>query len=308
MQAVYANSLSKVYDGGKRAVDNVSFEISAGSIFGFLGPNGAGKTTAIKLLSGMLSPSAGSCEVFGIDPALHPEKVHQIAGVVTEHAQMYGSLTGLENLMFYASLFGMGRESSQSAALGLLGELGLADAKGKKLETYSTGMRQRLSLARAMIHSPKILFLDEPTSGLDPESALSVNNMIKSLAESEGATVFICTHQLRYAQEICTSYGLIDNGSLLALGSLDELRELVFPGMRVSIKASKMAQGMQYKTTGEMLYEMDVSSEQGIAGIVSQIVSQGGSVYSVMSRQLSLEEIYFALIERRNRKEGPGNA
>ena len=160
MKAVIAEGLSKIYTGGNKAVDNISFSLEQGEVFGFLGPNGAGKTTTIKLLCGMLAPTGGGCRVFDIDPAQNPEKVHQISGVLTEHAQMYDHLTGIENLIFYGTLFGMNPADCEKRAGTLLERLNLADAKQRRLSAYSTGMRQRLSLARAMMHSPEILFLD----------------------------------------------------------------------------------------------------------------------------------------------------
>jgi len=304
MKAVITDNLSKTYTGGKKAVDNISFTLNQGEVFGFLGPNGAGKTTAVKLLNGMISPTGGTCRVFDMDPSEKPDQIHQFSGVVTEHAQMYDSLTGLQNLVFYGTLFGVSAAESSRRALALLGQLNLTDAKDKKLDTYSTGMRQRLSLARAMIHHPKILFLDEPTSGLDPESVLSVNNMIKSLAENEGTTIFLCTHQLRYAQEICNSYGLIDDGVLLAAGSIEKLRSLVFSGMTVSIKADHFPKDMPSTQIGERRYEINVQSEEEIPSVIKRIVDEGGSVYHVSARRLSLEEIYFSLLEKRTERRG----
>ena len=204
MDAVVMQHLSKIYDGGKTAVADMSLTLEQGEVFGFLGPNGAGKTTTVKVLNGMLQPSEGTCQVFGEDPRRSPEKVHAVSGVMTEHAQMYNNLTGMQNLMFYGAMFGIGEEESRKRARDLLQQLELADASGQKLSAYSTGMRQRLSIARALMHQPKILFLDEPTSGLDPESAHNVNQMILALAKDKGMTIFLCTHQLRYAQEICT--------------------------------------------------------------------------------------------------------
>lgn len=302
MKAVITENLSKTYTQEKMAVDNISFTIEKGEVYGFLGPNGAGKTTTVKLLNGMLTPTKGICKVFEIDPVIHPERMHQCSGVVTEHAQMYDNLTGLQNLVFYGALFGVSEAESRNHAEKLLEQLGLIDAKDQKLGTYSTGMRQRLSLARALIHHPKILFLDEPTSGLDPESAMSVNNMIKSLAQNEGITIFLCTHQLRYAQEICTSYGLIDEGVLLAVGNIEKLRSMVFSGMTVSIKADYFPKDIPAKKTGDKCYEINVNSEDEIPFVIKRIVDAGGSIYQVLARRLSLEEIYFSLIEK-SRKE-----
>lgn len=304
MKAVIANNLSKSYSHDKKALDSVNFSLNEGEVFGFLGPNGAGKTTTVKLLNGMLSPSEGTCRVFDIDPAAKPEHVHKLSGVITEHAQMYDNLTGLQNLVFYGSMFGVGTDESNKRALALLSSLNLIDAKNQKLATYSTGMRQRLSLARAMIHSPKILFLDEPTSGLDPESAHSVNNLIRSLAEDKGTTVFLCTHQLRYAQEICTNYGLIDEGKLLAVGDIDELRKMVFSGLTITIKADRYPDGINIQKNEDGYGEINVQSEDEIPPIVKHIIESGGNVYHVSARKLSLEEIYFSLIERSKVKEG----
>lgn len=302
MKAIVTETLTKIYPGGKKALSDVSFELNQGEVFGFLGPNGSGKTTSVKLLNGMLAPSAGSSRIFGIDPFVSPEAVHKISGVVTEHAQMYDNLTGLDNLAFYGTLYGLSASKSRSQAQEYLGQFDLMDAKDKKLGTYSTGMRQRLSLARAMIHAPKILFLDEPTSGLDPESAQHVNRMIQNLALNNGTTVFLCTHQLRYAQEICSSYGLIDKGVLFAVGTLEALRGEVFSGLNVRIKADGIPNDLSvYKRNGQW-HTINVGSEHEIAAIVKRVIEGGGSIYAVEINRLSLEEIYFSLIEKRKIK------
>jgi ABC-2 type transport system ATP-binding protein len=306
MKAITVNNLVKIYPNGKKAVDDISFTLEQGEVFGFLGPNGAGKTTVVKLLNGMLKPTGGMGRVLDIDPAINPVQVHQLSGVVTEHALMYGNMTGLQNLIFYGTIFGINKTDSKSRALDLLEKLELTDAKDRKLETYSTGMRQRLSLARAMIHRPKLLFLDEPTSGLDPESVSSVNKMIKSLAIDEGTTIFLCTHQLRYAQEICSSYGLIADGVMLAVGNLEKLRAMIFSGLTVSIKSDRFPQDIAANKIGESDYEVNVKSEEEIPQIIKRIVEENGRVYNVTARRLSLEEIYFALLEKR-REKGASN-
>jgi ABC-2 type transport system ATP-binding protein len=298
MKVITANQITKIYPNGKKALNRVDLNIEEGEIFGFLGPNGAGKTTAVKLLNGMLQLTEGSCGVFGIEPAKFPEKIHALSGVVTEHAQMYNNLTGLQNLIFFGEVFDIGADETKRITLEILERLELSDAKDRKLSEYSTGMRQRLSLARSLLHQPKILFLDEPTSGLDPESAHNVNELIKSLAHEKGTTIFLCTHQLRYAEEICTKYGLINEGSMLATGSLDELHSLVFSGMTAKIKSDKYPQELKTRRDGEYML-VDVNSHDEIPLLVKQIVEAGGNVYHVSAQKHSLEEIYFALIEKR---------
>mgnify|MGYP005754134839 FL=1 len=295
MYAVELHNLSKTYPGGKQAVQNVSLALEPGEVFGFLGPNGAGKTTTVKLLNGMLTPTEGICRVLGSDPALEPEKVHAVSGVVTEHARMYENLTGLENLVFYAELFGISADEAAGRAEALLQEMELEEAKDRKLAAWSTGMRQRISLARALIHRPKILFLDEPTSGLDPESAQNVNRMIREMAENSGITVFLCTHQLRYAQEICTRYGLIEEGRLLAAGTLEELRAEAFSQITLQIRAGSMPTGMGFRQTGAQEYETMIRTEEEIPEIVRRIAAAGGDIYKVEARQPYLGGIYFAL-------------
>lgn len=295
MNAVIMEDLSKIYPNGKKAVDSVNITLEQGEIFGFLGPNGAGKTTTVKLLNGMLIPTEGSCRIFGINPAQEPEQVHARSGVVTEHAQMYDHLTGLENLIFYGSVFGLDGAEGEKRGKKLLEELDLLEAKDQKLSTYSTGMRQRLSLARALIHEPKLLFLDEPTSGLDPESAQKVHTMICKLAREKGITVFLCTHQLRYAQEICTRYGLMEEGRLLSVGTLEELRAGIESGMKVIIKAKGVSGRRAYRRLDDMTFEADIKAEDEIPGLVREIVEAGGEVYQVSAKLPSLEDIYFTL-------------
>ena len=298
MKAITANNLSKIYTGGKKAVNNLSFTLDQGEIFGFLGPNGAGKTTTVKLLNGMLLPSEGTCNVFDIDPSVNPEQVHKFSGVITEHAQMYDHLTGLENLIFYGTVFGLNKIDSEIEAKNLLRKFDIDYAKDQKLASYSTGMRQRLSLARAMIHKPKILFLDEPTSGLDPESVQSVNNMIKDLARDERVTIFLCTHQLRYAQEICNVYGLIDDGIMFAIGNINELRNSIVSDMALSIETDYFPKEIIHKKIGERKIEINIKSEDEIPSIVKHIVEKGGNIYQLSSSKLSLEDIYFTLLEK----------
>lgn len=305
MKTITTQRLSKTYPGGTRAVQEVTLSVEQGAIFGFLGPNGAGKTTTVKLLSGMLRPTAGVCRVLETDPHLQPEILHQRIGVLTEHAQMYDHLTGLENLLFYGALFGLSQDRARQRAALALERLGLCEAAGRPLSGYSTGMRQRLSLARAILHEPQVLFLDEPTSGLDPESAQSVNALLRQLAAG-GTTVFLCTHQLRYAQELCTAYGLMDRGRLLAEGTVEQLRALVSQGLRVYLRASRLPPGLPFRQEGDGGVCLCVPSREDIPRLVREIVRCGGDVYHVSAQEPTLEEIYFSLIKggRTQQKEG----
>lgn len=295
METVAIQKLSKTYPGGKEALKQLSMSLSTGEVFGFLGPNDAGKTTTVKLLTGVLSPSGGLCEIMGVNPNIQPEKVHLLSGIVTEHAQMYDNLTGIENLMFYATAFGLKQKEGKQRGESLLKELELTEAKDRKLATYSTGMRQRLSLARALLHRPKVLFLDEPTSGLDPESAQNVNQIIHNLACKEGITVFLCTHQLRYAQEICTRYGMIDQGTLLASGTIDELRARVFTSKSLRICASAVPDKLNFVKCGANEFETQIQDKKEIPDLIRKIVDAGEDIYSVNLAEPSLEDIYFAL-------------
>lgn len=304
MITIELNNVSKTFANGKKAVDNISLSMTQGEIFGFLGPNGAGKTTTVKLLTGLLKPDSGNCQVLGIDTSQLPEKVHQISGVVTEHSQMYNHLSGFDNLMFYSQLFGINPKQSKAKALALLEQLNLLEAKDHPLATYSTGMRQRLSLARALIHSPKVLFLDEPTAGLDPESILQVNQMIQQLAQKQQVTIFLCTHQLRYAQEICTNYGLMDRGTLFAQGSLKHLTEQGKQGITVILKANYVPNTIKATKIADLTYVLTLDSEAQIPLIINDIVANQGNVYHVSIQQQSLEDIYFTLLQQDRTKRG----
>lgn len=302
MNVITIEQLSKTYADGKKALDSITLSLEQGEIFGFLGPNGAGKTTTVKLLNGMISPTSGNCTVFGLSPSQEPEKIHSLSGVLTEHAQMYDHMTGLENLIFYGSVFNIPESESLRRAKVLLDELELSDAANKKLSAYSTGMRQKLSLARALIHQPKVLFLDEPTSGLDPESTQKVHSVIRNLAEESGVTVFLCTHQLRYAQEICTRYGLIDKGHLFADGSLQQLRSRISLGVNVKIEADKCPSITGLNKISNNTFEINLKSEEDIPAIVNLIVEAGGKIFGVSAQLPSLEDIYFSLTS--SEKEG----
>ncbi len=301
MDAICIQSASKSYDGNTNAVDQLSLSVPAGSVFGFLGPNGAGKTTTVKMLSGLLSPTAGSMAVCGFDPVTQPEKVHAVSSLMTETTMMYDHLTAQENLAFFGRLFDLTDAEIDRRQEALLLRVGLQDAGGKKLKAFSTGMRQRLSLARVLLTEPRVLFLDEPTSGLDPESVRWVNDIIQCQGKA-GATVFLCTHQLRYAEEICTHYGLMAKGKLLASGTFEQLMAQVGSKHRVRVRGSKMPSGLM-RRVADSLYEQDAASDAEVAAIVRSASEGGAEIYEVQRARDTLEDLYFALLAR---AEGDG--
>lgn len=303
MKAIEIKHLQKQFSPDQWALKDVDLSVETGKVFGFLGPNGAGKTTTVKILSGILKATQGEVRVLGFDPAREPVKVHAVSGVLTEHAEMYDHLSAIDNLIFFGEVFGLSQAESRKRGEALLDTLDLTAAATQKLKTFSTGMRQRLSLARTLIHQPKVLFLDEPTSGLDPESGKSVNQLLNRLAKEEGITIFLCTHQLRYAQEICTDYGLLDQGKLLAAGTLAELRKKISTQTTVRIEAAKMPQIAGMTLLGFDSFEIPVTTREDVPRLVKQLVAGGALIYHVEIHEPSLEEIYFKFVDAQ--KEAP---
>ena len=214
--------LGKSY-GDLVAVDRITFEIEAGRVFGFIGRNGAGKTTTIKMMMGLLEPTTGTAVLGGHDIRTSPREAKAITGYLPDHPYLYDKLTGRELLHFVAGLYGVAPREREERADELLRDFALEDRAGELTETYSHGMKQRLALAGALIHRPRILVLDEPMVGLDPQGALDLRRLLARLA-SEGVTIFLSTHSLPVAESLCDSIGVLDHGRLIALGTLDDLR------------------------------------------------------------------------------------
>lgn len=209
--------------GTVRAVDRLDLDVESGTIFGFLGRNGAGKTTTIRVLVGLLAPTAGTALVDGHDIRREPEAAKAVTGYVPDRPYLHGRLTGREHLEFVGGLYGLSLREARRRAGTLLEDLGLAAQAGDLVDTYSHGMRQRLTLAAALIHRPRVLVLDEPMVGLDPEGARDLRRRLRALAAA-GTTVFLSTHSLGVAEELADRIGIIDRGRLVAAGTLDELR------------------------------------------------------------------------------------
>ena len=214
--------ITKKY-GDFRAVDNLNLTVARGEIFGFLGPNGAGKTTTIKMIAGVLEPSAGTITVGGIDVLKQPEAAKRKIGFIPDRPYLYEKLTGMEFLKFTADLYGVPNEIYRENARKNLAMFSLTDWSDELIESYSHGMKQRLIMSAALLHEPEIIIVDEPMVGLDPAAIIMVKELFQSLAR-HGVSVFMSTHTLAVAEEVCDRVGIIHRGRLVASGTTAALR------------------------------------------------------------------------------------
>ena len=222
--AIETFDLTKKF-GSLNAVNNIDLTINKGEIFGFLGPNGAGKTTTIKLLTGLLKPTSGTAKIMGKDIQKNPIEAKAVIGLVPDEPRIYEKLTGIEFLRFMGNLFGIEKDNIERKIGELLKLFDLAGRGEELIQGYSHGMKQKISIAGALIHSPKVLFFDEPTVGLDPKSARIIKDILKFRARS-GDCIFMSTHILEIAESMCDRIGIIQDGKLLAVGNMEELRKL----------------------------------------------------------------------------------
>ena len=297
MNAINISDLRKSYDGKTNALNNISLSIPKGEIFGFLGPNGSGKTTTVRVLNGILSSTSGHAEILGKPVNEHNLELHRLCGVMTESSSCYENLTSEENLIFFARMHGMEEKVLRQRVDFILKRLELLDVKNRKIKALSTGMRKRVSLAIALIHNPQILFLDEPTSGLDPENALNVSRLIKELAEENEVTIFLCTHQLKYAENICTLYGFINNGNVLGFGTFDELASKKNATLQLKIRGKNISEKFGLMSEDHNLYSKSISGDDEVNAIIHNIIANGGDIYEVMQQKWSLEQLYFKYIK-----------
>jgi len=222
---IVADGLTKVFNKNLVAVDHISFSVKEGEIFGFLGPNGAGKTTTINMLTTVLMPTEGAASVLGYDIVRQANEVRKVIGVVPQEYTADEDLTGYENIILCADLYGIPRETAKKRALDLLDLVELKKFKDKKVETYSGGMRRRLELACGLINRPKVLFLDEPTLGLDVQTRTATWEYIRRLKEEYGMTLFMTTHYLEEADALCDRIAIIDHGKIIVTGTPSKLKD-----------------------------------------------------------------------------------
>jgi ABC-2 type transport system ATP-binding protein len=276
--AVSVRELRKSY-GEVRAVDGISFEVARGEIFGLLGHNGAGKTTTIRMLTGRTRPTSGEAKVFGLDVVADLDQIKPQINLVFEDQNLYERLTGRDNLNVFAELYGApaGRIDA------LLAQVGLATVDKRRVKSYSSGMKQRLLIARALINQPRVLFLDEPTKGLDPSSARELRTMIKELSAG-GTTIFLTTHAMEEADELCQRVAFLSAGKIVALEAPRELK--LRYGQRTAL--------VLLQNREEQLLHLDLPDDAArLAGWMAS-----GDVLAIHSQEGTLEDVFIALAGR----------
>jgi ABC-2 type transport system ATP-binding protein len=298
---IEAHELTRKF-GQITAVENLNLEVSEGEVLGFLGPNGAGKTTTIRMLAGIISPTSGYAVVAGQRTDGIVEQLHEAIGLLTETPGFYDHLSARRNLEFYAGFYPNIAVTSQTEKY--LKMMGLWERRDTKVGTFSKGMKQRLALARALVHEPKVLFLDEPTAGLDPEAALEVREMVKGLSR-EGRTIFLSTHNLAEAEFLCHRIAVVKT-RLLALDTAENLRQRLFR-RQIVVQLESLPSAVIEKVASlpfvrrvepaeqRLLVELD-DPEKNRPELVQRIVEVGGRVMAVSEEQHSLEEVYLSLV------------
>jgi ABC-2 type transport system ATP-binding protein len=294
--AIETTAVSRRF-GDQRAVDEVSLAVRPGEVLGLVGPNGAGKTTMVRLLTGLLQPSGGAVQVFGLDPLRDGEEVRRHTGVLTESAGHYRHLTGLQELEFFARVHELAHPTA--TARGWLEAVGLGSAIDQKVGGYSTGMARRLGLARAMLHRPRLLLLDEPTSGLDPGGIRHVLELLADQARAQGTTVVLCSHVLSQLESVCQRYAVMREGKLLHLGSVEELADqlelpqLVRLRLRGAVPATALGLGLT--PLGQDRYEARLAQAEQLPALVAALAGQC-EVWQVEMQERDLEHVYFKLM------------
>ena len=304
---IQISSLTRRF-GKTQAVDHLTLDVYAGEIFGFLGHNGAGKTTTVRLLNGVLEPTSGSAKVLGLDAQTEGPAVRARTGVLTETPSLDERLTARDNLSFYADLYNVPRPEVSERVNSLLTEFELAGRADEKVGGYSKGMKQRLALARALLHKPDVLFLDEPTAALDPVAARHVNTLVEILAGREGCTVFLCTHNLVEAQKLCDRVAVMQHGQLMAVGTPSELTRQYVSRLDVELEVDPLQMDLALETLQKVpqlaittprrendILTMTLSGRDCIPELLSLLVQHQVRVYRLAPQEANLEEVYFAL-------------
>lgn len=294
------------YFGEIRAVDDLSLEVPKGIVFGFLGPNGSGKTTTIRLLLGLLEPKGGEAEVLGFDTQTQADQIREHAGALLEHTGLYERLSAEDNLEFYGRVHRMPASERQARIQELLTHFGLWERRRDRVGNWSRGMKQKLAIARALLHRPAIIFLDEPTAGLDPVAAVALREDIASLVERDGVTVFLNTHNLPEAEKLCAQVGVVRKGRLLTLGEPGQLRsgsdaprlEIAGGGFTSPVVEQLRAHPMVASVSRKNSH-LDITLAPGAdtSTLVSFLINAGVQVEEVRKNKADLEDVFLKLME-----------
>jgi len=300
--AIETEALTRNF-AGVRAVNQLNIGVPAGIVFGFLGPNGAGKTTTIRLLLGLLEASAGSAAVLGYDVGSQAGEIRQRCGALLEHSGLYERLSAQDNLEYYARIWRLSAQDRRMRIAELLNHLDLWNRRRETVAEWSRGMRQKLAVARALLHRPSLLFMDEPTAGLDPMAAANLREDLAQLAAKEGVTVFLTTHNLTEAEKLCQLVGVIRDGRLVACSPPKDLRSQGRPNVTISGRgfSDGLLKNLRSNPTvisakvmdAQLVIELQPGSET--APLIRQIVNQGAEVEEV--RRASLEDVFLKLME-----------
>ncbi len=318
----------KVEENGRRrrvvrqeilAVDHVDLRIRRGELFGLLGPNGAGKTTTIRMLCTLLEPTSGTARVMGADVVAESEKVRSHIGVVLMgERSVYWKLTGRENLEYFAALYHVPAAVARQRIATLLEEVELTARADDLVERYSTGMRQRLALVKAMVHDPALLLLDEPTTGLDPQAARNIRDRIRQLHQNEGKTIILTTHYMEEADQLCERVGIIDYGRIIALDSPHALKRSLSRGpiLRLELDGSAdavtpalrslpgISQVVMREPTSDGTWQVDLhltDAQDVIPRAVETLTRCGARMVHLQVVEASLEDVFITLTGRRLR-------
>jgi len=309
MFSIETEGLTKRF-GSLTAVDHLSFKVGEGEILGLLGPNGAGKTTTVRMLACIISPSEGSARVAGYEVSRDSLKIRQMVGILTENPSVYDRLTAYENMDFFAEAYGVSdTQERQNRIRKLLEFFELWERRNGKVATLSKGMKQKLAIARALVHEPPILFLDEPTSGLDPESAKGIRDLTKRLSHDEKRTILLCTHRLEDAEKLCNRVMIIRNGRSVIVGTPEELRNKIAgqPVLQITLRSlnRKIIEAVK-----ELKHVREVNADDSVARlmvavddieattpeVIRSIIYADGMVLSANVVRPSLEEAYLKLV------------
>ncbi len=299
--AIRAEGLTKVFNRHLVAVDHINFTVKHGEIFGFLGPNGAGKTTTINMLITILKPTEGHAYILGSDIAKQNTAVRNVIGVVPQEYTADEDLTGLENILLCADLYGIPREVAKKRSEELLKLVELEDFKSKRVQTYSGGMRRRLELACGLINRPKLLFLDEPTLGLDVQTRAATWNYVRTLKKEYGMTLFLTTHYLEEADALCDRIAIIDHGKIVVVGTPEALKEslggdIITLSIKQEVDITKLVKKIEH--VKEVTKENDsyiIKSENGevTAPLIIEALRKEGYVVTKLSlAKPTLNEVY----------------